>query len=95
MLRFVSRHQCTRNPEDSVVNIDLADVTVHIDQTLNARQLDQLEDAFRARDGVVSVHINPKKSHLVLLEYNPRKVYSGDLLSIARVQGLDAELIGL
>jgi hypothetical protein len=77
------------------MNIDLADVTVHIDQTLDARELGKLEEAFRAKDGVVSVHINPQKSHLVLLEYNPRKVYSGDLLSIVRHRGLKGELIGL
>ncbi|WP_316368017.1 ATP-binding protein [Candidatus Thiodiazotropha sp. CDECU1] len=77
------------------MNIDLADVTLHVDETLDSDGLAQLEEAFRARDGVVSVHIDPKRAHLFLIEYNPELVNSQDLLAITHFQGLHAELIGL
>ena len=77
------------------MNIDLADVTLHVDETLDARGLADLEDAFRNRDGVVSVHVDQKRPHLFVLEYNPEMVNSKDLLSITQYQGLHAELIGL
>lgn len=77
------------------MNIDLADVTLHVDETLDSDGLTGLEDAFRKREGVVSVHVDKKRPHLFVLEYNPERVNSKDLLSITQYQGLHAELIGL
>ncbi|MES9833334.1 MAG: ATP-binding protein [Candidatus Thiodiazotropha sp. LLP2] len=77
------------------MNIDLADVTLHVDETLDTKGLANLEDAFRSRDGVVSVHVDKKRPHLFILEYNPEMVNSKDLLTITQYQGLHAELIGL
>ncbi|MGD8914458.1 MAG: ATP-binding protein [Candidatus Thiodiazotropha sp.] len=77
------------------MNIDLADITIHVDETLDSDGLAQLEEAFRAREGVVSVHIDPKRTHLFVIEYNPEQVNSQDLLAITHFQGLNAELIGL
>lgn len=79
------------------MDIDLADVTLHIDEELEPDQLGALEDALRARDGVVSVHFNTsvKHPHLAVVEFNPVKVSSRDLLSILRYQGLHGELVGL
>jgi hypothetical protein len=77
------------------MNIDLADVTLHVDEALDTGRLAELEEAFRQREGVVSVHVNEKRPHLFVLEYNPERVHSKDLLSITRFKGLHAELIGL
>jgi hypothetical protein len=77
------------------MNIDLADVTLHVDETLDSQGLNQLEDAFRQREGVVSVHVDEKRPHLFVLEYNPQLVNSKDLVKITEYQGLHAELIGL
>ena len=77
------------------MNIDLADVTLHVDESLDATGLIQLEDAFRTREGVVSVHVDPKRPHLFVLEYNPKMVHSKDLVKIPQFRGLHAELIGL
>ncbi len=77
------------------MNIDLADVTLHIDETLDAGGMAELEEAFRQREGVISVHVNENRPHLFVLEYNPVMVHSKDLLSITRYKGLHAELIGL
>ena len=44
---------------------------------------------------MVSVHFNPDKPHLLLVEYNPKRVNSLDLLDILRYQGLHGELVAL
>ena len=77
------------------MNINLADVTIHVDETLDAAALSGLDDAFRERDGVVSVHVDEKRPHLFVLEYNPAKLNSQELLEIVKIQGLHAELVGL
>ncbi|RLJ16029.1 ATP-binding protein [bacterium endosymbiont of Escarpia laminata] len=77
------------------MDINLADVTIHVDEILDKATLDQLQTSFRERDGVVSVHVEERRPHLFLLEYNPALVNSQDLLSITQFQGLHAELVGL
>ena len=77
------------------MNIDLADVTLHVDETLDSNGLSELENAFRQREGVVSVHVDKRRPHLFVLEYNPELVNSRDLVKIPEFQGLHAELIGL
>ncbi len=77
------------------MNIDLADVTLHVDETLDSAGLAELETAFRQREGVVSVHVDQKRPHLFVLEYNPKLIHSKDLVKIPEFRGLHAELIGL
>ncbi len=77
------------------MDIDLADVTIHIDEALDEDGTIKLEDAFRKRDGVVSVLINPDHPHLVVVEYNPKVLKSRDLVDIPRFMGLRGELVGL
>lgn len=77
------------------MDINLADVTIHIDETLDDDGRNKLEDAFRDRDGVVSVRINPERPHLVVVEYNPQVIKSRDLVDIPRFSGLHGELVGL
>jgi hypothetical protein len=77
------------------MNIQLADVTVHIDQTLDLAQRSQIEDALRAIDGVVSVHNPDERPHLSIIQYNPDKTDSAIILRTVTGQGVRAELIGL
>ncbi|MGD8910060.1 MAG: ATP-binding protein [Chromatiales bacterium] len=77
------------------MNIDLADVTLHVDESLDSEGLAELESAFRQREGVVSVHVDKKRPHLFVLEYNPKLIHSKDLVKIPEFKGLHAELIGL
>lgn len=77
------------------MDINLADVTIHIDETLDDSGRNKLEEAFRGRDGVVSVLINPDRPHLVVVEYNPQTINSRDLVDIPRFHGLRGELVGL
>jgi len=77
------------------MDINLADVTIHIDEGIDAAGREKLEAAWRAHDGVVSVHWDEKKGHLAIVEYNPTKVGSHELRDIALGSGLHAELVGL
>jgi len=79
------------------MDINLADITLHIDEELGPDALSSLEDAFRARDGVVSVHFNTtaKHPHLAVIEYNPDRLSSADLLNILKYQGYHGELVGM
>jgi hypothetical protein len=77
------------------MNIQLTDVTVHIDQTLDLAQRSQIDEALRAIDGVVSVHNPDERPHLSIIGYNPDKTDSAAILSTITGQGVRAELIGL
>lgn len=77
------------------MNIQLADVVVHIDQTLERDQRSKIEDELRAIDGVVSVHNPDDRPHLAVIEYNPDRTNSATILSTVTSQGVTAELIGL
>lgn len=77
------------------MEINLADVTIHVDQDLDTAERAALEDKFRARDGIVSVHFNEQRPHLLVCEFVPEKVTTMDLLSILRFQGYRGELVGL
>ncbi len=79
------------------MDINLADVTLHVDEELSEKARGALEDALRARDGVVSVHFNTnaKHPHLAIIEFNPDKIKSKDLLGIVKLQGYHGELMGL
>lgn len=77
------------------MDIQLADVTLHIDETLDAARRGEIEGSLRAIDGVVSVHNPDDKPHLAIVEYNPEKTNSADILECVTSQGVHAELIGL
>ena len=77
------------------MDINLADVTLHIDEALNYSARSDLEDSFRRCEGVISVHFNQDRPHLVVLEYNPDVVRGRDLLDIVQYQGFHGEMIGL
>lgn len=77
------------------MDIQLADVTVHIDETLDAGARERIEDRVRSLDGVVSYHSADKTPHLAVVEYNPAKVDSAAILDSVQSEGVHAELIGL
>jgi len=77
------------------MNIQLADVTLHIDEKLGPIDRGRLEEVLRSIDGVVSVHNPAEKPHLAVVEYVPDKTSSINILSTVRGVGMHAELIGL
>jgi len=77
------------------MDISLADVMIHIDETLSGERRTEIEDRLRAIDGVVSVANHADKAHLTIVEYQPDKVNSKVLVAMARRDGVHAELVGL
>jgi copper chaperone CopZ len=73
----------------------LADVLVHVDQTLAHDRLAALTSAIAALHGVATAEGHDAKPHLVIVTYDPEKVNSQDILAAVKAQGVNAELIGL
>lgn len=77
------------------MDISLADVLIHIDETLSAETRGEVEGRLRAFDGVVSVHNPDDRPHLTIVQYRPDKTDADTLLRSIHDQGLHAELVGL
>ncbi len=77
------------------MDIQLADLTLHIDETLDRAGRDELEEVLRAIDGVVSVHNPDATPHLAIVQYNPDRTDSAELLRAVTSRGIHAELIGM
>ena len=77
------------------MSTNLVDVTIHIDETLNAEQRGTIEESLRALDGVVSVHNAEKTPHLTIVEYDPADMDSQKILQRVIDQGAHAEMVGL
>lgn len=77
------------------MDINIVDVTIHIDENLEDARRPQLIEKMRAQAGVVAVGYHDEKPHLMVVEYNPEKTSSAQLLEAVKGEGLHAELIGL
>lgn len=75
--------------------INLTDVTVHIDETLDSEARAKVEQALRSLDGVISVHASEKTPHLIVVTYDPDHARSKEILGHVLGEHLHAELIGL
>lgn len=77
------------------MDIQMADVTVHIDENLSGEQRETIEESVRALEGVLSFHNADTTPHLATIEYNPDVLTPQDILKRVTNQGVHAELIGL
>ena len=73
----------------------LADVLVHVDQTLSHDRLAALTKTIAAIKGVSTAEGHDAKPHLVIVTYDPAQVNSQDILGAVKAQGVSAELIGM
>ena len=78
-----------------MTEIQLVDVTIHIDRDTDADIKEKIETALRKLPGVVSVHMPKEESHLIVVEYNPDVTKSAHLLTTVRELAGHAEMIGL
>ncbi|MBT8130463.1 MAG: hypothetical protein KJP10_10745 [Gammaproteobacteria bacterium] len=72
----------------------ISDITVHINETLNDRELANLEQAIRSDEGVVSVGHNENGRHFMVVLYDPEEIRGKDILGRVTEQGFHGELIG-
>ena len=75
--------------------MDMADVVIHINESVDHDVRTGIADAIRARAGVMGVAHHDEKPHLLLVEYDPETVHAKDLLQVALDQGVHAQLVGL
>ena len=76
-------------------DIKVVDVTLHIDDNLDAKIREAVEKQLRTQNGVVSVHMPEDKPHLVEVSYNPDDVSSEKIEHSIRELAGKVELIGL
>ena len=81
--------------KENIMSANLADVIVHIDETLPFDQLKTLEDHIHKIGGVVSACNRDDQPHLITVIYNPEQVKSYDILVLVKSEGVHAELVGL
>jgi len=83
------------DPEAFMNDINLADITLHIDENLSTEQRATIEESLRALDGVVSVHNSDKAPHLTIVGYNQSVTDSQKILKRVIDQGAHAKMVGL
>ncbi|HEX9593503.1 MAG TPA: ATP-binding protein [bacterium] len=76
-------------------HIDLPDVLLHIDETLDHARLKAIEDRLRQEPGVISVAFHDDKPHVMVVTYDPQETRSTRILETVTTQGVHAELVGL
>jgi len=74
---------------------EMTDVTIHIDETLKPDSLEQLRDSLLEKNGVMAAVVRKENPHLMVIEYDPLRIDSHNLLKTVESHGVHAELIGL
>ena len=77
------------------MNDAIADVTIHINESIDAQTRLSLEKRLLAMDGVVAASSHNGTSHLIVVKFDPERLQSQDILQTVVATGLHAELIGL
>ena len=75
--------------------MQMVDVTIHVDETVDHDRRMQIADTVRAHKGVMGVAHHDEKPHLMIVEYDPAAVTAQALLKVVRDQGVHAELVGM
>jgi hypothetical protein len=78
-----------------MTDINIADITLHIDNDLDATVREAVENELRSLTGVISVHMPADKPHLVEVAYNPVDVKSEHIAHSIRELAGHVEMIGL
>ncbi len=73
----------------------MVDVTLHLDENLTHNDRETLRDRILAYKGVEAADYTDATPHLMIIEYNPAVADSSEFISLAKEQGVHAELIGL
>lgn len=73
----------------------LADVMIHIDETLSQESLKQVEAAVREDLCVISAGVPADNPHMMLVAYNPDCITAADILARVKNAGVHAELVGM
>ena len=72
-----------------------ADVTIHIDETLDHNALQKVVEGVRKVGGVDSVTSHDDKTHMIIVYYDPSVTDNLSIHKAVTDQGVHAELIGM
>lgn len=73
----------------------VADVLIHVDETLDREALERLEAVVRENDCVTSADVPQNREHMMLVTYNAKCVSAQEILGLVTAQGVHAELVGM
>ena len=73
---------------------DTVEIVVHVTETLDDIQRNNLVVALEQNEGIVSAEFCPLRYHLMLVRYDRDRYCSQDVLSAVNDQNLQARLIG-
>ena len=74
--------------------MDMADVVIHINESVDHDSRTSIADAIRKHPGVMGVAHHDEKPHLLIVEFNPDQVHAKELLQVALDKGVHAQLVG-
>lgn len=75
--------------------MNISDVIIHINESMNAEARTSLENSMRKIEGVVSPGFNADKEHLLIITYDTEQTDATALLEQARAAGYTAQLVGM
>ena len=74
--------------------MDMADVVIHINESVDHDKRVAIADLVRAHKGVMAVSHHDDKPHLMIVEFDPAQVHAKELLQVTLDQGVHAQLVG-
>ena len=75
------------------MDINMSDVMLHINETLDIDEQHALKEKMRDQTGVVGLGYHDSRPHLMIVEYNRDATTSKDLLHAVHEHGLNAKLV--
>jgi hypothetical protein len=72
----------------------IADVMIHVDETLPEYEMADVADAVCSVDGVASGCLSMSAGHLIMVRYDADSTTAHVVLETVRHRGLHAELVG-
>ena len=75
--------------------MDIVDMMIHVDETIPAERMHELEEVVRTDACVISACTSHENSHMLMVTYNPACTTSGNVLNMVQAQGVHANLVGL
>jgi hypothetical protein len=73
----------------------MADVMIHIDETLSEESLKKIGEVVREDGCVISAGVPAGNMHMMLVAYDPECVAAAEILARIRNTGVHAELVGM
>ncbi len=76
------------------MNINMRDVTIHLDETLGSVQREAIRDELLAEDGIFAAATQDKTPHLMVVEYDSDKTNPTGVLEFFNNRHIHAERLG-